>query len=99
MMRLWIDDLRPPPDHWWHWAKTSAEALEVLGCDVCEISFDHDLGGDDTAMPVAREIERLAFEGQIHGMTWHVHSANPVGRANLEAAMRSAERFWTSARG
>src|SRR5262245_28602856 len=92
MMRLWIDDLRPPPDEGWYWAKSSAEALSVLGCDVREISFDHDLGGDDTAMPVAREIERMAYEGAIHAIAWHIHSANPVGRANLKAAMESAEK-------
>ena len=93
MMRLWIDDVRPPPDEYWHWAKTSKEALDVLGCDVQEISFDHDLGGDDTTMPVACEIERRAFAGRPIPPVWHIHSANPVGRRNLEAALRKAEFF------
>ena len=92
-MYLWIDDVRPPPDDSWHWAKTSKEALDVLGCGVQVISFDHDLGGDDTTMPVAIEIERRAFAGRPIPDVWHIHSANPVGRKNLEAALRKADWF------
>lgn len=92
-MRLWIDDLRNPPDGWW-WAKTSADAIGAIEClPVQEVSFDHDLGGDDTAMSVARLIEERAHDG-VRPPTWHIHSANPVGRKNLEAALKSADRFW-----
>ena len=73
-MKLWIDDIRVPPDECWHWAKSSKEALDVLGCDVCEISFDHDLGGDDTAMPVARRIEELAYLGEMGPITREIQS-------------------------
>ncbi len=94
-MRVWIDDLRPPPDATWTWVKTSADALELL-CDekVEELSFDHDLGGDDTSMPVAKWIEEQAFEGKMKPPQWAIHSANPVGRQNLEAALVSADRRW-----
>src|ERR1700761_8147455 len=54
--RLFIDDIRDPVSDDWRIARTSAEAiglLEKLGCPR-EISFDHDLGGDDTAMVVVR---------------------------------------------
>jgi len=30
----------------------------------------------------------------IKPFTWEIHSANPVGRKNIEQAMKSAERFW-----
>lgn len=96
-MRLWIDDVRTPPDATWTWVKTSADALLHLkhfAGEIAEISFDHDLGGDDTAMVVAQEIESRAYHNRIDPIRWHVHSANPVGRKNLEAAMTSAERFW-----
>ena len=93
-MRLWIDDLRDPPDDTWTWAKSSSVACQhVLSDAVAEISFDHDLGGDDTAMPVALLIEERAYNG-IAPPQWHVHSANPVGRANLQATLRSAERLY-----
>ncbi|MGV8875505.1 MAG: cyclic-phosphate processing receiver domain-containing protein [Rhodococcus sp. (in: high G+C Gram-positive bacteria)] len=47
-MKLWVDDLRLPPEGW-EWAKTSREAITALSSsDVSELSLDHDLGGDDT---------------------------------------------------
>jgi len=93
---LWIDDLRPAPDGWL-WAKCSGDAIAILSSpeyNIRVISFDHDLGGDDTAMPVAKHIEACAFVGAGDRIAWHIHSANPVGRANLAAAMHSCERFW-----
>lgn len=103
-MRLWIDDVREPPDDSWLWAESSAHALAYFeyhrhsGDPCVEISFDHDLGGDDTAMPVAKRIEQLAYHAAIPPLMWRVHSANPVGRKNIEAAMLSAERFWKQPR-
>lgn len=47
-------------------------------CD--EISFDHDLGGDDTTRPVALWLaEHDAWPPVVR-----VHTANPVGRDWLE---------------
>lgn len=93
-MRLWIDDIRPAPPGW-VWAKTSGQALLHLSeSAIEEISFDHDLGGDDTTMPVARMIEDGAHRGTISRLKWSIHSANPVGRANLKASLESAERLW-----
>ena len=54
MNRLFIDDLRQPPDELWVAVRSSTQAINWLtkhGCPT-EISFDHDLGGDDTAMQV-----------------------------------------------
>lgn len=100
MTKLWIDDLRHPPDHTWIWVKTSQEAIDVLQSQhVDHISFDHDLGydangEDDKAVFVATYIEELAAENAIHRISWEVHSANPVGRKDLTAIMESCERFW-----
>lgn len=60
---------------------------------VTRISFDHDLGTELTGYDVAKLVERLVAEGKIAMPSWQVHSANPVGRSNIEGAMRSAERF------
>lgn len=95
-IRLWVDDVRPAPKGWTH-AKTSRDALRLLHLAI-EISFDHDLGGDDTSMPVAREIERRAYEERRKPPIWHVHSANPVGRKNLDAALLSADNFYQGRR-
>lgn len=92
-MKLWIDDVRPAPGGW-IWAKTSDAALQIfLNGDISEISFDHDLGGDDTSMRVATLIEMRAFSG-IAPPIWHIHSANPVGRNNLKAALEKADSLY-----
>ena len=28
-MKLWVDDIRRPPDASWAWARTNAEAIEI----------------------------------------------------------------------
>ena len=91
---LWIDDVRTPPVGW-DWAKTSREALQMLAQnDYSNVSFDHDLGGDDTAYPVALHVEKMAYLGLTEKFEWSVHSANPVGRARIEAALSSADKYW-----
>lgn len=54
-MKLWVDDLRNPPDSTWTVARTSRDAIEVLSAvdpppEV--MSLDHDLGFDDTTRAV-----------------------------------------------
>lgn len=53
--KLWVDDSRRPPDETWDWAKTSAEALEMLDAALYEtVSLDHQLGQLPTAELVAK---------------------------------------------
>ena len=108
-MKLWIDDVRTSPDGW-VWCKSSKEAVDLLikhniepnEDRITHISFDHDLGIDidgslDEAIVVAKFIEEAVYNklmlSKIH---WDVHSANPVGKTNIEMTMESAERFWKS---
>jgi hypothetical protein len=87
-MRLWIDDLRAPPDDTWTWVQSSAHAialLEIQNFDI--ISFDHDLGGNDTAMRVVDWLDEVMYFGLIPTFEWRIHSANPVGRLNLAIAL------------
>lgn len=88
-MKIWVDDVRPAPEGW-EWAKTSAEAIDLLvlltspgmlWCPFENMSLDHDLGGDDTA----RRIVLWCCENDfwpVEKVT--VHSANPVGIEWLE---------------
>lgn len=95
-MKLWIDDIRTPPDKGWTWAKTAQNAIALLTHNKVEmVSFDHDLGATD-AYSVAMWIEKAASEGKIAPMKWKVHSMNVVGRQRITAAMKSAERFWAN---
>lgn len=91
--RLFIDDIREPIDLDWRIARTSADAialLETLGCPH-EISFDHDLGGDDTAMLVVRRLIDLDLDAGgtfiAPDFSYSIHSANPVGRENIRGLL------------
>ena len=46
-----------------------------------------------TGYDVAFFIETEVYNGRLKMPGWACHSANPAGRANIEAAMKSAERF------
>jgi hypothetical protein len=84
MTRLWVDDLRPAPPGWTG-AKSSAEAISLLaGGEFTAISFDHDLGGDDTTRPVVLWLcEHDRWPPEVH-----VPTANPVGREWLTGMAR-----------
>jgi hypothetical protein len=99
-MRLWIDDLRPAPDGWLV-ARSSSEAIAVLGQfkdhpdALNEVSFDHDLGGDDTS--------RRVMTWMVENDVWptemvFVHTANPVGRQWLLGTARRYAPGWVDVR-
>jgi len=104
-MYLWLDDQIDDPNtperhvpFGWIGAKTALQACRIISKGkITRISFDHDLGpryaGDGYL--VARFIERRAFFGIIPRIEWYIHSANPVGRKNIELAMKHAESLWS----
>ena len=66
-MKLWHDDVRPPPEGW-VWARTNAVAKELLETgSVTECSLDHDLGFHDVLRP--DDPESLAKVVRPHGLT------------------------------
>jgi hypothetical protein len=89
---LWVDDLRPAPGPGWVVAVSSAEAIRWLerwaagsrAERLAEISFDHDLGGDDTTRPVMLWL----IENDVWPDRIYVHTANPVGRQWLAGMAR-----------
>lgn len=103
-MKVWLDDTRPMPEDYTHWAKTSDEAIELLKTGkVEEISLDHDLGHshhdgfeeEKTGYTVAKFIEEGAIKGTLPPIRWlRVHTQNPVGKDNIKAALRNAVRAW-----
>jgi len=90
-MRLWIDDERPAPEGW-EWAKTSKEAIDILvnaaldAIVIDSISFDHDLGGDDTSRPVAMWLCEFGHWPKFV----YIHTMNNVGR---EWLMGTCKRY------
>lgn len=76
---LWIDDLRLPPEGW-AWAKTSEEAIACIENNAEPfffISFDHDLGGDDTSRKVVLWLCENPGKWPANAA---VHSMNPIGK-------------------
>lgn len=86
--KLYIDDVRPVPDGW-DLALNSMVAIEMLryrvsvGTPYTHVSFDHDLGGDDTT----RKVVMWMIENDHPPVEWIVHSANPVGKEWLEGTL------------
>lgn len=91
---LGIDDLRPLPRAT-RIARTSREGVRLLlehrDGFIDELWLDHDLGGDDSIMPVVTLLEEAAFDGRPFRIgTVFVHSANPIGAATV---VRSLTRW------
>lgn len=89
-MILVVDDLRTFPGIDATYARSSHRALATLrvvpGLD--ELYLDHDLGGEDTIMPVVDYLQERSFFGDplpIGRVT--VHSDNPPGCETIMRAL------------
>jgi len=113
-MKIWLDDVRTPPDTTWTWCTNGYECIWFIIANrknIEIVSFDHDLGEGVDGYWVACQIESMAnnyyqaslddfkFENRmgiiLPPFDWELHSANPVGRRNIEMAMRNAEKYWS----
>lgn len=93
-MKLWIDDIRLPPEPIddWEWFKTVNEAIDFLW--LCKpfniiklISLDHDAG--EYAQYGGDYIKILDWlEQENWSIPIHLHTMNPVGRENMRAIIR-----------
>lgn len=100
--KLFLDDLRAPPDGSWVVARSVQAAYEYLldyGLPM-EISFDHDLGENSEGdawvymdVIISRFLDGIHPKSDALNMRISVHSANPVGRANLEGKWASFLAF------
>jgi hypothetical protein len=96
-MRVWLDDERPMPSDFDIHVRTADEAIELLKTGkVTFISLDHDLGdqGQATGYKVAKFIEEAAYHNSIPRLRVYFHTMNPVGKANMKAAIRQAYLYW-----
>lgn len=95
-MKLWIDDMRTPPDATWTWAKSYKLAIAFINSMlVTEISFKHDLGEEKTGRDIAEYIaERVATKNDLPAMDWKIHSANPTGHEQIADAMEKCDDVW-----
>ena len=94
MYKLFIDDVREPPSDEWIVVRSSAEALDYVKNNGWPrfISFDHDLGGEDTTMIFLKHLVYEHWDGTTLPPDYVVHSANPVGAKNIVSFMESWKR-------
>lgn len=94
-MKLWLDDLRPVP-YGYEGAKSVNEAKKLIqeaehnGIEIEALDLDHDLGDyADQGGDAIRLLDWLVERGTFYPV--EIHTANPVGRANME---RILARYW-----
>lgn len=94
MYKLFIDDVRDPPSNGWIVVRSSAEALAYIEKNGWPgfISFDHDLGGEDTTMVFLKHLVNHVWNGNDLPPDYTVHSANPIGSKNIVSFMESWKR-------
>lgn len=94
--KIWVDDIRPAPEGYVHIKSVDSfiEFVEQTGVDSIEVvDLDHDAGeyqkdGGD----YIKILDWLEFSG-AEGLKVRIHSANPVGRANMQRIIK--KNGWT----
>ena len=90
--KLYIDDERIPKTEGWYIARSVQSAIDLVkeyGMP-SYISFDHDLGGDETSMQFIKWVVEEVLDGRLkfpENFEYNVHSANPVGKDNITSLM------------
>jgi hypothetical protein len=90
--KLYIDDLRTPKTDGWVIARSSQEAILLIREKGFPnyISFDFDLGGEDTAFLVVKSFIDPILDGVLkfpENFEYNVHSANPIGAEKIRGMM------------
>lgn len=100
MLSIYLDDIRDPKTNRnWIVLRTSQEAIDYVKANGLPqyCSFDHDLGGEDTAMVFLKWLIDfdLDNDGQIipENFQYNVHSANNVGLKNIQGLLDSYLAF------
>lgn len=99
-MKMFIDDLRPLPDTSYILARSYDEAINYVKQNGIPnfISFDHDLGVDENnnLLPSGYDFVKWLVEMDMENIfifpndfTFFVHSANPVGKTNIETYLNN----------
>jgi hypothetical protein len=98
--RIYLDDLRDPvPASDWLVIRdidTFAAALQQHGLPSL-VSFDHDLADthvpERTGLTAAHMLVEFCLTHNVPLPDWRIHSANPVGRDNIQSLLHSFARF------
>lgn len=91
--KLWLEDLadtiKPAPDATWKVARSSAEAIEILKEHGVPsfISFDFDLGENDTAEVYYKYLAENYYDSKVPD--YEIHSENNQGWNLIQSYMES----------
>ena len=94
-MKIWVDDIRPIPEGYVG-TKSVNETIQLIveaenkGQIIELIDLDHDLGWCAADGGDAMNILDFLAERETY-YPIRIHTANPVGRANME---RMIQRYW-----
>ncbi len=97
-VKMWVDDVRLPPEGFDVWCLTAEHATKFLDkhwSRVEVLSLDHDLGDESygTGYDVIKWMEEKVY---VHSweptMDIHVHSDNGPGIKNIRAGIESIKR-------
>ena len=91
-MNLFIDDERFPFSDDFNIVRSSKEAINFVKTNGIPklISFDHDLGGNDTSILFINWLIDYMLDNNIklpNNFTYKIHSQNPVGAKNIKSKM------------
>lgn len=97
LMKLFLDDLRFPLKPTWTIARSYDEAVRLVeqyGFP-SKVSFDHDLGDGPTGCDFAHYLINLDLDKGLmpEHFSFRVHSANPIGAANIEGLLSGYLRW------
>lgn len=103
-MKMFLDDIRIPKNSYDITVRSYDEAIRFIEINGIPnfISFDHDLGCDNkgeilkNGYDFAKWLVRMDIENKYKfpkDFKFNVHSANPIGRNNIEAILNNYLQF------
>ena len=97
MCNLYLDDIRMPPDNSCVIVRSYDEFIFRLSQQPMPdmISFDHDLGicKDGKIAKTGMDCAKWIVEKEYKIKEFKVHSANPVGKANIEGLLNQWKEY------
>lgn len=94
MIKLFLDDVRPAPEGWMLVTNVEDAKLVLMKYRVTHLSLDHDLGENvQSGYDLVKWIEERYFVQDIRPPEMTIHSANPVGRQNMQRAINAMVRL------
>ena len=105
-MKLWVDDIRTPPDDSWHIARSVSAAIRALDMfwpEIDEINLDHDISHqvvvgkisrpypcEETFEAVARYMVKIRQCSSLWLPKIQIHTSNYVGAKNMLDLLQGA---------